>query len=94
MHHPDVAMPRVLPAIVGHLATFSEAGFLHIVCEYAAKGDLAHFIAARKGRHFSERTILTLLAQMAMGLDFIHERKVLHRYILMACSYCLVPWRV
>ena len=49
------------------------------MCEYAEKGDLAHFIAARKSRHFSERTVLTLLAQMALGLEFVHRHKVLHR---------------
>ena len=71
--------PVPIAAIVGHLATFTEQGFLHIVCEYAEKGDLAHFIAARKSRHFSERTVLTLLAQMALGLEFVHRHKVLHR---------------
>lgn len=50
-----------------------------IACEYAAKGDLEHFISKRRGRHFTEKTVLTLLAQMCLGLEYMHAHKVLHR---------------
>jgi len=77
-------------AIVRHLSSFTSNGFLHIVCEFAEHGDLAHFIANRKGRLFSERTVLTLLAQMALALRLIHRAKVLHRYPCSTCA-CVIP---
>jgi len=67
--------------IVAYVATFCEGPKLHIVMEYADGGDLAKKIHERKERHrtFSEREIMFILVQLALALQHIHARNILHR---------------
>lgn len=67
--------------IVAYVATFCEGPKLHIVMEYADGGDLAKKISERKEkrRTFSEREIMFILVQLALALQHIHARNILHR---------------
>ena len=47
--------------------------------EYCDGGDLSQKIEHRRGQLMEERIILSYFVQMALGLDFMHRNRVLHR---------------
>ena len=49
--------------------------------EYCDGGDLYNKINRQRGRHFPENVILTYFAQICRAVQYIHERKILHRDI-------------
>ena len=55
--------------------------FLNIVMVYCDGGDIYSKIKANasKGKNFPETQIVDWLAQMALALLYLHERKILHR---------------
>ena len=49
--------------------------------EYCDGGDLYNKINRQRGRHFPEIVVLTYFAQICRAVQYIHERKILHRDI-------------
>ena len=69
------------PNIVSHQESFQENGFLYIVMEYVDGGDLSQKIIQRKSHFFSEDEVLKVLIQICLALQYIHEKKIVHRDI-------------
>ncbi|KAL7991250.1 hypothetical protein Chor_015506 [Crotalus horridus] len=69
------------PNIVMYANSFEADGHLHIVMEYCDGGDLLQKIKLQKGKLFPEDTILKWFAQMCLGINHIHEKRILHRDI-------------
>lgn len=69
------------PNVVGYKDSFSEPPKMYIIMEYADGGDLAAKIKERKtgNRRFEEKDIMFIFVQVALALQHIHSRKVLHR---------------
>jgi len=67
--------------IIAYHEAFLVDGRLCIVMEYADGGDLAGSIARRRaaGRRFLEREAMAVFAQVALSLQYIHGRRILHR---------------
>ena len=68
--------------IVEYIDSFEDDGCLYIVTHYCDAGDLAKIIKrAKKAKrgYFDEEQILNWFIQIAMAVDYIHSRKVLHR---------------
>lgn len=69
------------------LVAFKEAYFenrcLHIVTEYASRGDLSHMIRSkiRQSAYFSEFDVWHYFLQMCIAIDYLHQLNVLHRDI-------------
>ena len=61
--------------------SFIESGSLHIVTEYADRGDLYKVISekAKERSYFPEVTILNWFIQVGMAVKYIHSRHILHR---------------
>ncbi|KAG9390867.1 Protein kinase domain [Carpediemonas membranifera] len=61
--------------------SFFEKDKLHIVMEFATKGDLAQAIYERKKRRrlFDEAQVWSMFLQIALALRHLHSRKILHR---------------
>ncbi|ETE70802.1 Serine/threonine-protein kinase Nek3, partial [Ophiophagus hannah] len=72
MNHPNIVM---------YADSFEADGHLHIVMEYCDGGDLLQKIKFQKGNWFPEDTILKWFAQMCLGVNYIHEKHILHRDI-------------
>lgn len=59
-----------------------ESGFFYIVMEFCADGDLSKRMQTQKEEtFFEEEQILDWLVQICLALQYIHEKKVLHRDI-------------
>ena len=70
------------PNIVRLRDSFHDKGVLHIVMEYVDGGDLAEKIKAQgTTKAFTEDEILSIFVQMTLALEYIHERKIVHRDI-------------
>ena len=52
---------------------------LCICMEYCDGGDLGQMIERQRRKLFSEGQILHYFVQMALGLHFMHEKRILHR---------------
>ncbi|KAG8124342.1 hypothetical protein E2320_019698, partial [Naja naja] len=72
MNHPNIVM---------YADSFEADGHLHIVMEYCDGGDLLQKIKFQKEKLFPEDTILKWFAQMCLGVNHIHEKRILHRDI-------------
>jgi len=72
LHHPN---------IVGYIDSFLSKNneSLCICMEYCDGGDLASQIKAARKNLFSESKILHWFVQLALGLQYMHSHKVLHR---------------
>ncbi|XP_073763973.1 uncharacterized protein isoform X2 [Danio rerio] len=68
--------------IISYVESFEdeETGFFYIVMEYCAGGDLSKRMKTQK-YFFEEEQILDWLVQICLALQYIHEKKVLHRDI-------------
>jgi NIMA (never in mitosis gene a)-related kinase len=62
---------------------YLENDMLVMIMEYCEFGDLSVYVKERKekGELFEEALIVNWLVQMLFGLNYLHERKVLHRDI-------------
>ncbi|KAI9141003.1 kinase-like domain-containing protein [Paraphysoderma sedebokerense] len=60
---------------------FVEGKWLYLVTEFAESGDLYELIQSRKGKLFSESTIMTWFVQLCWGLGAVHDSQLLHRDI-------------
>jgi len=69
------------PNIVGYGEAWLVEARLHIVMEYADRGDLAGAIAQRRssGRRYHEGEALSVFGQVCLALGYIHDRRILHR---------------
>ncbi|NWQ77040.1 NEK11 kinase, partial [Columbina picui] len=69
------------PAIVKFYASFVERDSFCIITEYCEGGDLDFKIQEYKesGKIFSQRQILDWFIQLLLGVDYMHERRILHR---------------
>jgi len=69
--------------IVSYKSSFIEKGVLIIVMEYWEVGDLSYHIKKKKAKneYFTEDEILNWFIQIAISLEYIHGRKVIHRDI-------------
>eukprot|EP00930_Biecheleria_cincta_P043285 TRINITY_DN29739_c1_g1_i1.p1 TRINITY_DN29739_c1_g1~~TRINITY_DN29739_c1_g1_i1.p1 ORF type:complete len:638 (+),score=95.24 TRINITY_DN29739_c1_g1_i1:103-2016(+) len=83
--HQEVYLLESLksPFIVAYHDSFLLEGqdILVIVMEHCAAGDLRQAIASKKqsNQHFSEGRVLAFLSQIALALQYIHTRRVMHR---------------
>lgn len=71
------------PNIIRYFDSFesSVTGNLCLVMEYCPGGDVAAVIRQRRGVPFDEQQIVLWFQQLASALDYLHQRKILHRDI-------------
>ncbi|NXX92994.1 NEK11 kinase, partial [Centropus bengalensis] len=69
------------PAIVKFYASFVERESFCIITEYCEGGDLDFKIQEYKesGKIFTQRQILDWFVQLLLGVNYMHERRILHR---------------
>ena len=69
--------------IVAYKASYVEKGVLIIIMEYCEVGDLSYHIKKKKAKKelFTEDEILNWFIQIAIAIEYIHGRKVIHRDI-------------
>lgn len=71
------------PHIVSYITSFIDKDSLYIIMEYCEVGDLANHIKKTKksGGFLTEEEILNWFIQIAISLEYIHGRRILHRDI-------------
>ena len=69
------------PYIVKYYDSFIENKVLNIVMEFCDKGDLSKMLKVQMGRLLPESKIWKYFMQMCFGLEYIHNKKILHRDI-------------
>ena len=69
------------PNIVKFEEHAEKKGLLYIVMEYADGGDLHQKIKAQRNSRLREATVLHYFAQIALALDYLHSKHILHRDI-------------
>lgn len=67
------------PFVIGHVASFEEAGHLYILMEKAANGCLFLYIDCAAG--LGEDLSVRFLYQTARAVQYLHSQNVLHRDI-------------
>lgn len=67
------------PNIVAFWESFKTNNSIYIVMEFADGGDLDKLIKDRKGRYFSENSVLQIFVQISLAIKHVHDRKILHR---------------
>lgn len=69
------------PGIVSHVESFIDGDKQHmcIVMGYCEGGDLAAYLKHKKGVAMRETEILYHFVQMALSLQYMHEKSILHR---------------
>ncbi|NWW87993.1 NEK11 kinase, partial [Rhynochetos jubatus] len=69
------------PAIVKFYASFVERDSFCIITEYCEGGDLDFKIQDYKesGKTFTQRQIIDWFIQLLLGVNYMHERRILHR---------------
>ena len=69
------------PNIIRYFDSFesSVTGNLCLVMEYCPGGDVAAVIRQRRGTPFPEQQIVLWFQQLASALNYLHQRKILHR---------------
>ncbi|KAJ8576502.1 hypothetical protein ON010_g2708 [Phytophthora cinnamomi] len=69
------------PNVVQYKDSFVEQQTLHLVMEHCADGDLYDYLSRRKQRTMSCMNALSVLSQVATGLEFLHKHGIAHRDI-------------
>ena len=81
----EVQFLRVLvgPTMIRFFEAFIEKDYIYIVMEYAEGGNLSDRIAQQKskGTRFTNDQILNWIAQITLGVMFMHSKNILHRDI-------------
>ncbi|GFR87117.1 serine/threonine-protein kinase Nek4-like [Elysia marginata] len=68
------------PNIVSYKDSFeTDSGFLFIAMQYCEGGDLYARLKEQKGVPLEERQVVEWFVQIAMALQYMHERNILHR---------------
>ncbi|CAH8556193.1 unnamed protein product [Schistosoma bovis] len=67
------------PNIVQYKTSFEYRGFLYIAMGFCEGGDLYTRLRMRNGILLSERVLVEWFVQLAIALQYMHERNVLHR---------------
>ncbi|PIK43579.1 putative serine/threonine-protein kinase Nek4 [Apostichopus japonicus] len=68
------------PNIVSYRDSFNnDDGHLYIVMGYCDGGDVYNRLKQQKGRMLEERQVVEWFVQIAMALQYMHERNILHR---------------
>uniref|UniRef100_A0A0N5ARF8 non-specific serine/threonine protein kinase n=1 Tax=Syphacia muris TaxID=451379 RepID=A0A0N5ARF8_9BILA len=70
LHHPN---------IIGYFESFKAEKGLSIVMQYSEGGTMDNMICERKGVKFSESAVLDYFTQVAVGLEYMHSKNILHR---------------
>lgn len=67
--------------VVRYLESFVKGKTVCIVMEYAERGDLEKYLESRRaeGKPLGEAQVLEWFIQLALGLKYIHDKKILHR---------------
>lgn len=65
--------------VVRYIESWCEEECLYIVMQYYGGGDLGTLIQRHRG-HVPEQEVWKLLIDIAQGLAYIHQRRILHRY--------------
>ena len=65
------------------LTCFADDELLYIVMEFCSGGTLTKVIfkQEQKGEPFSEQQILKWFAELSAGIEYLHDRKIIHRDI-------------
>lgn len=81
LREAEVLKSLTHPNIIAYHDAFLAEARLYIVMEYADGGDLAGAIKRRReaGRRYHEREAMAIFGQLALALQYIHDRRVLHR---------------
>ncbi|CAH1099658.1 unnamed protein product [Psylliodes chrysocephalus] len=58
---------------------YDRKGVFYIVMEFASKGTVQQLIERERPNTFPPQYVMDLFCQMLMGLDHIHQHKVIHR---------------
>jgi serine/threonine protein kinase len=82
------------PNIVGYHDSFLYRNCLCITMEYCDGGDLSQRVNMAKGTLLPESKILTWFVQVAMGLHYMHSKRILHRDIKSQNIFILSSGRV
>ncbi|KAH3839809.1 serine/threonine-protein kinase Nek4-like isoform X2 [Dreissena polymorpha] len=67
------------PNIVSYKDSFEKEGFLYIAMQYCEGGDLYNKLKEQRGTLLDERQLVEWFVQIAMALQYMHERNILHR---------------
>ncbi|KAL5014733.1 hypothetical protein ScPMuIL_009003 [Solemya velum] len=67
------------PNIVSYKDSFEKDGYLYIAMQYCEGGDLYHHLKEQKNAPLEERKVVEWFVQIAMALQYMHERNILHR---------------
>ncbi|XP_072203622.1 serine/threonine-protein kinase Nek4 isoform X2 [Excalfactoria chinensis] len=68
------------PNIVAYRESWQgEDGLLYIVMGYCEGGDLYHRLKEQKGKLLPENQVVEWFVQIAMALQYLHEKHILHR---------------
>lgn len=79
MSEIDIMKNYIHPCICQLHENFSNSKHISLVIQYCAGGDLQKFI--RKSTRLSEGLTRKFLVQLAAGLEFLHEKNIIHRDI-------------
>lgn len=69
------------PFIVSYRSSFIESNTLNIVMEYCRNGDLAQYLKMQNKKPLPENKIWKFFLQICLGLQHIHNNRILHRDI-------------
>jgi NIMA (never in mitosis gene a)-related kinase 1/4/5 len=71
------------PHIIKLYDVYITTNTLHLITEYAAKGDLSKIVKRyrRTGKYFTEDKIKSYLFQICMGIQYLHQNNIMHRDI-------------
>ncbi|XP_045128415.1 serine/threonine-protein kinase Nek4-like isoform X3 [Portunus trituberculatus] len=67
------------PNIVSYKGSFEVGRRLNLLMGYCAGGDMASLIKRQRGQLFPEVKIVRWLIQITMALQYLHNRRILHR---------------
>ncbi|VDK84957.1 unnamed protein product, partial [Onchocerca ochengi] len=70
LHHPH---------IIGYYESFKTENAFSIVMQYAEGGTMDKMISEQKGIKFAESIVLNYFTQVAIGLEYMHSKQILHR---------------
>lgn len=78
----EISLYRHVSGVIhGENVSHGSCRCLCIVMDYCEGGDMFHKIARQKelGTLFPEHQIVTWLVQMALAMNYVHDKKILHR---------------
>lgn len=78
LHEVTILSSLNNPYIVKYYESFVENNTLHIIMEYCEKGDLSQVL---KRQPLNEAKVWKFFIQLCIGLEYLHNRQILHRDI-------------